>query len=194
MEVYTTNDFAYDGNIYHPELDLEQPKGCLSYTSNHVKNSRKINNRSYDINTSNYKKLTTNKDAKVIELYDDLEDYVLKKDRKIIRNYLVKGISFKYRCRILEVTLNEQEMILCFLKDVKIFDKENRLSIRKGYEKCSLKYKMRVGDENSLNYAKYLIDKEYEQITNPFMINHLNNLTKILTDYVKTIDRSIKKK
>ena len=86
MEVYTTNDFAYDGNIYHPELDLEQPKGCLSYTSNHVKNSRKINNRSYDINTSNYKKLTTNKDAKVIELYDDLwlkgnieyEDYLSK--------------------------------------------------------------------------------------------------------------------
>ena len=86
MEVYTTNDFAYNGNIYHPELDLEQPKGCLSYTSNHVKNSRKINNRSYDINTSNYKKLTTNKDAKVIELYDDLwlkgnieyEDYLSK--------------------------------------------------------------------------------------------------------------------
>ncbi len=194
MEVYTTNDFAYAGNIYHPELDLEQPKGCLSYTSNHVKNSRKINNRSYDINTSNYKKLTTNKDAKVIELYDDLEDYVLKKDRKIIRNYLVKGISFKYRCRIFEVTLNETEMLLCFLKDVKIFDKENKLSIRKGYEKCSLKYKMRVGDANSLNYAKYLIDKEYEQITNPFMINHLNNLTKILTDNVKSIDRSIKKK
>ena len=137
MEVYTTNDFAYDGNIYHPELDLEQPKGCLSYTSNHIKNSRKINNRFYDINTSNYKKLTTNKDAKVIELYDDLEDYVLKKDRKITRNYLLKGIFFKYRCRILEVTLKEQEMIL-----------------------CSLKYKMRVGDENSLNYAKYLIDKE----------------------------------
>ena len=44
MEVYTTNDFAYDGNIYHPELNLEQSKGCLSYTSNHVKDSRKINN------------------------------------------------------------------------------------------------------------------------------------------------------
>lgn len=58
----------------------------MSYTSNHVKDSRKINNRSYDINTSNYKKLTTNKDAKVIELYDDLwlkgnieyEDYLSK--------------------------------------------------------------------------------------------------------------------
>lgn len=110
MEVYTTNDFAYNGNIYHPELNLDQPKGCLNYTSNHVKDSRKINNRSYDINTSNYKKLTTSKDA----IYDDLEDYVLKKNRKIIRNYLVKGISFKYRCRILEVTLKEQEIILFF--------------------------------------------------------------------------------
>lgn len=55
-------------------------------------------------------------------------------------------------------------MILCFLKDVKIFDKENRLSIRKGYEKCSLKYKMRVGNENSFNYAKYLIDMEHRNI------------------------------
>lgn len=32
MEVYTTNDFAYNGNIYHPELDLKEPKECLSYT------------------------------------------------------------------------------------------------------------------------------------------------------------------
>lgn len=55
-------------------------------------------------------------------------------------------------------------MILCFLKDVKIFDKENSLSIRKGYEKCSLKYKMRVGNENSFSYAKYLIDMEHRNI------------------------------
>ena len=55
-------------------------------------------------------------------------------------------------------------MILCFLKDVMIFDKKNRLSFRKKYEKCSLKYKMRVGNENSLNYAKYLIDMEHRNI------------------------------
>lgn len=74
-QILSTNDFAYNGNIYHPELDFKQPKGCFNYASNHVKDSRKINNRSYDINTSNYKKLITNKDAKVIELYDDLEIY-----------------------------------------------------------------------------------------------------------------------
>ena len=105
MEVYTTNDFAYDGNIYHSELDLKQPKGCLSYTSNHVKDSRKINNRSYDINTSNYKKLTTNKDAKVIELYDDLEDYYYlyyfynleitnQLNYKIYQNYVLNNIYY----------------------------------------------------------------------------------------------------
>ena len=106
MEVYTTNDFAYDGNIYHPELDLEQPKGCLSYTSNHVKNSRKINNRSYDINTSNYKKLITNKGAKVTELYDDLEFYyylyyfynlkiTIQHYSKIYQNYVLNNIYYR---------------------------------------------------------------------------------------------------
>ena len=106
MEVYTTNDFAYNGNIYHPELDLEQPKGCLSYTSNHVKNSRKINNRSYDINTSNYKKLITNKGAKVTELYDDLEFYYYlyyfynlkitnQLNYKIYQNYVLNNIYYR---------------------------------------------------------------------------------------------------
>lgn len=106
MEVYTTNDFAYNGNVYHPELNLDQPKGCLSYTSNHVKDSRKINNRSYDINTSNYKKLTTNKDAKVIELYDDLEFYyylyyfynlkiTIQHYSKIYQNYVLNNIYYR---------------------------------------------------------------------------------------------------
>lgn len=106
MEVYTTNDFAYNGNIYHPELNLDQPKGCLSYTLNHVKDSRKINNRSYDINTSNYKKLTINKDAKVIELYDDLEFYyylyyfynlkiTIQHYSKIYQNYVLNIIYYR---------------------------------------------------------------------------------------------------
>lgn len=105
MEVYTTNDFAYNGNIYHKELNLDQPKECLSYTSNHVNDSRKINSRSYDINTSNYKKLITNKDAKVIELYDDLEFYyylyyfydlkiTIQHYSKIYQNYVLNNIYY----------------------------------------------------------------------------------------------------
>lgn len=89
MEVYTTNDFAYAGNIYHPELDLEQPKGCLSYTSNHVKNSRKINNRSYDINTSNYKDLIYN--GKTLN-YSRIKFYNLKN----ITDSQTKLLLYKY--------------------------------------------------------------------------------------------------
>lgn len=89
MEVYTTNDFAYAGNIYHPELDLEQPKGCLSYTSNHVNNSRKINNRSYDINTSNYKDLIYN--GKTLN-YSRIKFYNLKN----ITDSQTKLLLYKY--------------------------------------------------------------------------------------------------
>lgn len=89
MEVYTTNDFAHDGIIYRSELDLEQPKGCLSYTSNHVKNSRKINNRSYDINTSNYKDLIYN--GKTLN-YSRIKFYNLKN----ITDSQTKLLLYKY--------------------------------------------------------------------------------------------------
>lgn len=89
MEVYTTNDFAHYGIIYHQELDLEQPKGCLSYTSNHVKNSRKINNRSYDINTSNYKDLIYN--GKTLN-YSRIKFYNLKN----ITDSQTKLLLYKY--------------------------------------------------------------------------------------------------
>ena len=89
MEVYTTNDFAYNGNIYHPELNLDQPKGCLSYTSNHVKDSRKISNRSYDINTSNYKDLIYN--GKTLN-YSRIKFYNLKN----ITDFQTKLLLYKY--------------------------------------------------------------------------------------------------
>ena len=82
MEVYTTNDFAHYGIIYHQELDL-------SYTSNHVKNSRKINNRSYDINTSNYKDLIYN--GKTLN-YSRIKFYNLKN----ITDSQTKLLLYKY--------------------------------------------------------------------------------------------------
>ena len=89
IDVYTPPDYAYDDKIYHPNDDFDKPIECLYFTSNHIKESKKVFLKLYDINTNSYKNLTANKDAKVIELYDDLEDYVLKKDRKIIRNFLI---------------------------------------------------------------------------------------------------------
>ena len=97
IDVYTTSDYAYDGKIYHPDDNFDKPKGCLCFTSNHIKESKRVSNKLYDINTNSYKNLTTNKDAKVIELYNQFERYVLSKDKKIIRNFLIKNVCFKYK-------------------------------------------------------------------------------------------------
>lgn len=61
----------------------------MSYTSNHVKNSRKINNRSYDINTSNYKDLIYN--GKTLN-YSRIKFYNLKN----ITDSQTKLLLYKY--------------------------------------------------------------------------------------------------
>lgn len=194
LEVHTTSDFTYNGEIYNTNQDFISPKKCLSFTSNHAKSNKKIKNRLYDINTNNYKNLTAKKDAEIVQLYNELEDYVLGKDNKIIRNYLKKGITFKYNKRIMEVIIKEKELIVIFLKDIKQYDVENKLFIRKGYEQCSLCYATRVDDTESLNYVLKLFNKEYEIITNPYEDNYVNNLFKEIISRIKDIDRNIKVK
>ena len=136
--MHTTSDFTYNGEIYNIAQDFITPKKCLSFVSNHVKGNRRINNKLYDINTNSYKNLITNKDAEIVQFYNEIEDYVLRKDSKIIRNYLKKGVTFKLGRRIMEVMIKEKELLITFLKDVKPYDIENRLFIRKGYENCAL--------------------------------------------------------
>lgn len=191
IDVYTTSDYAYDGKIYHPNDNFDKPKGCLCFTSNHIKESKRVSNRLYDINTNSYKNLTTNKDAKVIELYNQFERYVLSKDKKIIRNFLIKSVCFKYKKRIIEIVIKQNELLVTFLKDAKKYDIDNKLVIRKGYEQCSLKYCLTVGDDATLKYAKILFDKLYDELLNPSIERHLNNLITIISTKVKSIDKKI---
>ena len=163
--MHTTSDFTYNGEIYNIVGDFITPKKCLSFVSNHVKGNRRINNKLYDINTNSYKNLITNKDAEIVQFYNEIEDYVLRKDSKIIRNYLKKGVTFKLGRRIMEVMIKEKELLITFFKDVKPYDVENRLFIRKGYENCALCYAI-----------------------------YVNNLLKKISNNIKGIDRSIKTK
>ena len=162
--------------------------------SNQVKGNRKINNKLYDINTNSYKNLITNKDAKIVQFYNEIEDYVLRKDSKIIRNYLKKGVTFKLGRRIMEVMIKEKELLITFLKDVKPYDIENRLFIRKGYENCALCYAIYVNDAESVNYVLKLFNSLYEVIIDPYKDNYVNNLLKEISNNIKEIDRSIKTK
>ena len=194
MEVHTTSDFTYNGEIYNIAGDFITPKKCLSFVSNHVKGNRRIKNKLYDINTNSYKNLITNKDAEIVQFYEKLEDYVLRKDSKIIRNYLKKGVTFKLGRRIMEVMIKEKELLITFLKDVKPYDTENRLFIRKGYENCALFYAIYVNNAESVNYALKLFNHLYDIVTDPYKENYVNNLLKEISYNIKNIDRSIKSK
>ena len=194
MEVHTTSDFTYNGEIYNIAGDFITPKKCLSFVSNHVKGNRRIKNKLYDINTNSYKNLIINKDAEIVQFYNEIEDYVLRRDSKIIRNYLKKGVTFKLGRRIMEVMIKEKELLIPFLKDVKLYDTENRLFIRNGYENCALCYAMYVNDSDSVNYVLGLFNHLYNIVTDPYMNNYVNNLLKKISNNIKEIDRSIKTK
>ena len=87
LEVHTTSDFTYNGEVYNIAQDFISPKKCLSFVSNHIRSNKKIKNGLYNINTNNYRNLTANKNVEIVQFYNELEDYVLRKDSKIIRNY-----------------------------------------------------------------------------------------------------------
>ena len=110
--MHATSDFTYNGDVYNIDQDFITPKKCLSFTSNHIRSNKKLTSRLYDINTNSYKNLITNKDAEIVQFYNEIEDYVLRKDSKIIRNYLKKGVTFKLGRRIMEVKKKEKEHFL----------------------------------------------------------------------------------
>ena len=130
LEVYTTHNLFCNGILYIPNTNFESPT-----TSSFRKERLRISKKMYNINSNNYKNLTTNKDVRVINLYEELEKYILSIDKKIIRNYIHKGIMFKCKRRILEVLKKQQVLTIVFLKNTKQFDNKNLLYMRKGYEK-----------------------------------------------------------
>lgn len=192
IDVYTTCNFSINGKIYNDFLAVEPPLNDTLLVYNCKKESKKISNKLYNINTSNLKKLTFNKNIETIELYKKLEKRILSKNNKIIRNYLKKGITFKYKKRLMEVIIKQNELLIIFLKDVKHKDVENKLFLRKGYENQSLCYGMFVNDDVSFNYALYLFDEEYNIVIDNSTNCYVNDLFKQLSNRVKLLDKTVK--
>lgn len=82
----------------------------------------------------------------------------------IIRNYLLKTVVYKLKKRVIEVRINQNDLYICFLKDVKQFDLQNKIKIRKGYENTSLRYYLIVEDINNLEYAFELAKELYDYL------------------------------
>ena len=126
-----------------------------------------INNVIYNNDTSNYKDITYNKKDETIKLFDKFDEYIISIGKDIIRNYLLKNVVYKLKKRFIEVRINQNDLYICFLKDVKQFDLQNKLGIRKGYENTSLNYYLRVEDINKLEYAFELAKELYTYLKTP---------------------------
>ena len=126
-----------------------------------------INNVIYNNDTSNYKDITYNKKDETIKLFDKFDEYIISIEKDIIRNYLLKNVVYKLKKRFIEVRINQNDLYICFLKDVKQFDLQNKLKIRKGYENTSLCYYLLVEDINNLEYAFELAKELYGYLKTP---------------------------
>ena len=126
-----------------------------------------INNVIYNNDTSNYKDITYNKKDETIKLFDKFDEYIISIEKDIIRNYLLKNVVYKLKKRFIEVRINQNDLYICFLKDVKQFDLQNKLKIRKGYENTSLSYYLLVENIKNLEYAFELAKELYGYLKTP---------------------------
>ena len=91
----------------------------------------------------------------------------------------------------MEISINQNKLLISFLNVTKNYDKKNKLVIKNGYEQYSLKYCLAVGDDKTLKYAEMLFNNLYEELINPSIERYLNNLINIITCKVKSIDNNI---
>lgn len=146
----------------------------------------------YNINTNTYDYFFTNKKSEIIEMYKDFENHILSKDKKIIRNFLKKTITFKLENRVAEVSVNSDKLKILFMKCTKEYDKKNKLTSKKGYTHSNFCMNLDVKNKSDLEYAMYLFDKEYEYITSGELNDKIELLRKKLQINIRNIDKKIK--
>lgn len=124
----------YDGVLYFNNSPVVIPNSENVVTKNVKKKSKKIGAKLFDINTSDYKKLTSNKRVETIQLFDKLDEKILKKFNGIHRNYLMKEVVYKTNVRLMTVVIKQNELIINFDKSAKDYDTKNLLKERAGYQ------------------------------------------------------------
>lgn len=191
LEVHTTYELVCKGVLYTNITNIPSPTDTINVVNNTRKERLKISNRLYNINTNSYKNLITNKDVQIVNLYEEFEDHILSKDKKIIRNFIKKGIVFKLNIRIAEVNIKQNEFIITFLKNVKKYDNKDLMYIKKGYEKDKLSLCLKVDNEETLEYAKKILDREYQILNDNEEQKYIEDLEDELCIRTRKINSSI---
>ena len=96
-----------------------------------------------------------NEDYPILERKVKVENCRFKSEEDNINNVIYNNDTSNYK----DITYNK--------KDVKQFDLQNKLKIRKGYENTSLSYYLIVEDINNLEYAFELANELYNYLKQP---------------------------
>lgn len=167
IDVCSTFNLVYNNVSYINNEDIKIDDSEIQITFNKKDDNRKINNRLYNIDTNTYENIIYNKKQIAIDLLNKLDSYILSINKNIIRNYLVKNITYKLNNRIVEIQVNQNNLLVSLHKVAKQFDVENKLLIRKGYENNSICYYLTVEDDNSLDYTTKIINNMCHFFTTP---------------------------
>ena len=184
----------YEGVLYFNNSPVIIPSTETVVTKNVKKKSKKIGAKLFNINTSDYKKLTSNKRVEIIQLFDKLDEKILKKFKEIHRNYLIKEVAYKTNVRLMTVVIKQNELIINFDKSAKEYDTKNLLKERAGYQNQNISYCMCISKQSELNYVIKLFENLYNSKTDNSKEIYIDNLLSDITTNILNIDKSIKKK
>lgn len=165
-------------------------KSINQIATNKKDDTKKINNKLYNIDTNTYENIIYNKKKIAIDLFDKLDSSIMTISENIIRNYLVKNVVYKLENRIVEIQLNQNNILVSFHRIAKQFDNMNKLVDRKGYKSNSICYSLIVEDNASCDYAIKIIQDMYNYFANP-KESLSDKLFNILKFKITTISNSI---
>ncbi len=190
IDVCSTFNLVYNNVSYINNEDIKIDNSVIQIISNKKDNTKKINNKLFNIDTNTYENIIYNKKQIAIDLLNRLDSSIMAISKNIIKNYLIKNIVYKLNNRIAEIQVNQNNLLVSFHKVAKQFDIENKLIDRKGYENNSICYSLNVEDINSCDYATKIIENMYNFFTTP-QESLSNSLFNTLKFKISTLSTSI---
>ena len=103
--------------------------------------------------SSCYEDIIFNKKEIAVKLLDEFDKQILNISGNIKRNYLIRNVVYRLNKKIIEVQVDQSDILISLHKNIKQFDYDDKLLIRKGYEKSSLCYFTKIDKLDDLDYV-----------------------------------------
>ena len=190
IEVCSTFNLIYNNVSYTNDEVVKIEKSINQISNDKKDNTKKINDKVYNVDTNTYENIIYNKKQIAIDLFNRLDSSIMAISKNIIRNYLVKNVVYKLDNRIVEIQINQNNILVSFHRIAKQFDSFNKLVDRKGDERNSICYSLIIEDNTSCDYAVKIVRDMYNYFTNP-QESLSDRLFNILRFKITTISESI---